>query len=984
MKKIAKILLLSILTIGMTTGCSLDDFINNNSSSNQNSSENANDSSSEGGSADSSANSAADSSNNGYGDSSANGNSSNNAPGSSSNAPSSSNNANNSTNNNPSSGNPAPSSSSTGNSSSSTPAAPTLRGIALNTTNVKKEYVQGEALDLTGLVVTASYSDGSSQAVTAYTTSPANGTVLNTVGPNTVTVSFEGQSETFNVNVSAPAKTDWTTAEKALMSDNLYGEVLPYTGFAESEVTYDSETRTLYIEGGAATNDDIADYKRLLQGNSFEFVASTGNYEKKITTTDGDRYVDVYLGLNQGEFYLEAYDPYCYEFPTDFLEEYAYTYFSSLEAFPAIEADYYEASDYYGAVFCYMDPVQGKDEAGYTDILRANNWRILDEKDSDDYYQAVSPDERYIAAYLYNDYDGCLDIYFAPLNYWNANLIEEFFEFYEGTPFTVPALNIDGAGYQFQDPEDNLDYWYYNMPEFIVAYMNVFGVSGDDLDDYFDVLEDEDWEVTGEDAFYTAKKEIEDKGIARFEMDYYPTEGYLFFTIYFKLDPISNDEFPSEKVAKYFGPVVTDTLPEYTGENTGFTYCSDYYGDFVMVNVEEGTETNAIAAYIDILIENDYELYTDGLRYISKNNQILVLVDRDVNTPGTFSIYLYKVSLLFNTWPGEQIAKSLAKGVKDTVPAYTEGYDYYYYYGSEEYVQVYFYTADVDAAFDDYCEEIEKTCTQTGTSYGYPVYTSANEQLLISPWIDESDDSIVVDIDVLSTGSDSAWPQDDIDDLFEAAGITEELPAFEGDYTAEAGTFYNKICIDVVLINGDEDAAWDAFDDYYGLLDDLFYVYVEGNPWYGDVTFTSPQGQFTIELVVDTDEGSYGFDLYITPSEGSQGGDGFPMDSILQVFPQANGVLPTMNLENVEYTDLYVNEAYGVVEFYIEFASAEAASEACTNYIAALKIALFEETEFYDGLLVGYVSPDETFVVMVDTYENEMSFSVQDASYYLD
>ena len=57
-----------------------------------------------------------------------------------------------------SSSNSSSSASSSSSSSSSSSVAPTLTGITLNTENVKKTYVQGEALDLTGLVVTAKIS----------------------------------------------------------------------------------------------------------------------------------------------------------------------------------------------------------------------------------------------------------------------------------------------------------------------------------------------------------------------------------------------------------------------------------------------------------------------------------------------------------------------------------------------------------------------------------------------------------------------------------------------------------------------------------------------------------------------------------------------------------------------------------------------------------------------------------------------------------
>jgi len=54
----------------------------------------------------------------------------------------------------------------------------------------KTVYTIGETLDLTGMVVVAYRSDGSSNIVTGYTTSPENGAPLDAVGEQTVTVNY--------------------------------------------------------------------------------------------------------------------------------------------------------------------------------------------------------------------------------------------------------------------------------------------------------------------------------------------------------------------------------------------------------------------------------------------------------------------------------------------------------------------------------------------------------------------------------------------------------------------------------------------------------------------------------------------------------------------------------------------------------------------------------------------------------------------------
>ena len=93
------------------------------------------------------------------------------------------------------------SSSSSSFSSSSSSVAPKVTGITLNTDLVKKAYKYGEALDLTGLVVTANYDNNSNEVVRNYTTDPANGTVLNEVGDKTVTVTYLTFTANFSVKV---------------------------------------------------------------------------------------------------------------------------------------------------------------------------------------------------------------------------------------------------------------------------------------------------------------------------------------------------------------------------------------------------------------------------------------------------------------------------------------------------------------------------------------------------------------------------------------------------------------------------------------------------------------------------------------------------------------------------------------------------------------------------------------------------------------
>lgn len=84
---------------------------------------------------------------------------------------------------------------------------PVLTSITVTTPPAKTEYTVGDALDLSGIVVTASYSDNTSAVVTGYTTTPESGTTFDTEGTKTITVSYtEGgitKETTFTVMVNA-------------------------------------------------------------------------------------------------------------------------------------------------------------------------------------------------------------------------------------------------------------------------------------------------------------------------------------------------------------------------------------------------------------------------------------------------------------------------------------------------------------------------------------------------------------------------------------------------------------------------------------------------------------------------------------------------------------------------------------------------------------------------------------------------------------
>ena len=82
---------------------------------------------------------------------------------------------------------------------------PVLESIEVTTLPTLVEYgYSHQKYDWTGMVVTATYSNGDSEEVTDYTTDPEDGAdVPNDNRTVTVTVTYEGKTDTFDVTVSA-------------------------------------------------------------------------------------------------------------------------------------------------------------------------------------------------------------------------------------------------------------------------------------------------------------------------------------------------------------------------------------------------------------------------------------------------------------------------------------------------------------------------------------------------------------------------------------------------------------------------------------------------------------------------------------------------------------------------------------------------------------------------------------------------------------
>ena len=202
--------------------------------------------------------------------------------------------------------------------------AATLTGIAITTQPTKIVYNIGDTLNMAGMVVTATYSDGSTQTVTTYTTSGFSST---TGGQKTVTVTYQSKTATFIVTVNAatltgiavttqPTKTVYNIGDTlntagmvvtATYSDGTTAAVTGYTtsGFSSTTagqktviVTYQSKTATFTVTVNIDPSNitSITDLETWLSAQPGNTAANAYAVKLNVSSLGGNAYTDGSVG----------------------------------------------------------------------------------------------------------------------------------------------------------------------------------------------------------------------------------------------------------------------------------------------------------------------------------------------------------------------------------------------------------------------------------------------------------------------------------------------------------------------------------------------------------------------------------------------------------------------------------------------------------------------------------------------------------------
>ena len=125
-----------------------------------------------------------------------------------------------------------------------------LESIAITTQPTKTTYEYGDSFQSAGMVVKATYSDGATASVTGYSCSP---TTLNTVGTQTITVSYTENG------VTKTATTSVTVNRKTISTVPSQSGSLTYNGGSQSPTWNNYNTAQLTI-GGTTTGTNAGSY----------------------------------------------------------------------------------------------------------------------------------------------------------------------------------------------------------------------------------------------------------------------------------------------------------------------------------------------------------------------------------------------------------------------------------------------------------------------------------------------------------------------------------------------------------------------------------------------------------------------------------------------------------------------------------------------------------------------------------------------------
>ena len=480
-----------------------------------------------------------------------------------------------------------------------------------------------------------------------------------------------------------------------------------------------------------------------------------------------------------------------------------------------------EVDDYYNEIDVY-GPESLKEE--YAGLLGQAGWTP---GAAADYY--ISPNGDVQVRLVYSNTYG-LRIIISAVPVWPAAAVAEVIEgLVPGSTTVVPPM--EGATKYNWWTETELDVYVASPSDYAASYGATLVAAG--------------WTDDGNNVYISPAEDI--------QIELAPKSSWIevYFSVYVKPAPV----WPADEVAALLPAGTTDSVPAYTGENTGFTVLNDQYGTAVMVKVEADTEAAAIAAYQATLLGAGYsELIPDSygdMQYLSPNKQLMVSVY--MGTSGSITISFGKAPIL--DWADLDLATLFAPST-DSLPEIAGAAYFAVSQQTTLFINVYGYFAsssDASTALTAYLDTLDQAgWTYLGTdSYGDPYYSSPNSQYTINPYLYST--SIVIGVELPAP---TVWPAEDVASLLASFGFTDPIPACDGGAGYQTTTYYGYPQV-YVTFNSSAEAS-SAQTAYQNAL--LLAGFTDAGDYYGDPKYASPNGQFEISpwcsgstLVIDID-----------------------------------------------------------------------------------------------------------------------------------
>lgn len=124
---------------------------------------------------------------------------------------------------------------------------PKITGIKITAQPAKIFYVNGDQLDLSGLVVSAVYDNGTTKAINDYKTSISDGDVLDVHGEQAITVSYQDFSTYFTITVLKKL-INLKIQDNPVKTKYYVGEAIDFTGLK------------IIVQYSDASEEEITDY----------------------------------------------------------------------------------------------------------------------------------------------------------------------------------------------------------------------------------------------------------------------------------------------------------------------------------------------------------------------------------------------------------------------------------------------------------------------------------------------------------------------------------------------------------------------------------------------------------------------------------------------------------------------------------------------------------------------------------------------------